>query len=321
MKISEKITEKIRNHSFIKEKQTDETSYNRKILSAELANWKIANAIDESDSFFITRLGSTECAVVNNYLEIQDFKKNSLVKNGINYLKGNRYFFNENLIKNLENASGVFNPNPELIEKFCNLYLDSISESNAIGTWFNEGESRIINSFAQNSELYPLKSLEPYYFENPWSEKLEGKKVLVVHPFIDSIKSQYLRREKLFSKNILPKFDLVTISAVQSIAGNQVEFDTWFHALDYMKNEISKTEFDVAIIGAGAYGLPLGSYIKSIGKKALHIGGATQILFGIKGKRWSSHPYISNLFNDYWVFPNINETPKDSDKVENGCYW
>ena len=102
-----------------------------------------------------------------------------------------------------------------------------------------------------------------------------------------------------------------------------------------MENEIDKIDFDIAIIGCGAYGLPLAAHVKRIGKQAVHMGGGTQLLFGILGKRWTEqysgsfhyrpgidisldyHP----LFNEYWVFPGQNEKPKGSDKVDNSCYW
>ena len=84
---------------------------------------------------------------------------------------------------------------------------------------------------------------------------------------------------------------------------------------------IDDVDFDIAIIGAGAYGLPLCSYVKLKGKKAIHMGGATQILFGIKGMRWDSHEYISKLYNENWIRANSEETPINSNKVEGGSYW
>ena len=66
-----------------------------------------------------------------------------------------------------------------------------------------------------------------------------------------------------------------------------------------MQKEIDKIDFDIAILGCGAYGYPLASYIKSIGKKAIHIGGATQLIFGIKGKRWEKASFINEK-----VFPS-----------------
>ena len=88
-----------------------------------------------------------------------------------------------------------------------------------------------------------------------------------------------------------------------------------------MKHRIAEKEFDVAIIGAGAYGFPLAAYVKSLGKQAIQMSGATQILFGIRGKRWDEHPLISKFYNDSWVRPLKSETPPEIKKVEGGSYW
>ena len=77
----------------------------------------------------------------------------------------------------------------------------------------------------------------------------------------------------------------------------------------------------MAIIGAGAYGLPLAAHVKRLGKKAVHLGGATQILFGIRGKRWDEMPFFQKLYNEHWVRPLPSEVPKDYQRVEGGCYW
>jgi hypothetical protein len=88
-----------------------------------------------------------------------------------------------------------------------------------------------------------------------------------------------------------------------------------------MCEEIAGRSFDIAIIGGGAYGLPLSSFVKKLGKKAIHIGGATQILFGIKGARWDNHQIISNFYNEHWTRPLSSETPQNYQLIENGCYW
>jgi glycerol-3-phosphate dehydrogenase len=82
-------------------------------------------------------------------------------------------------------------------------------------------------------------------------------------------------------------------------------------------------DFDVAIIGCGAYGMPLASKLKNAGKQAIHLGGATQLLFGIKGNRWENgYPTkIATFFNDAWVRASAEETPQNAYTVERGCYW
>ena len=50
-------------------------------------------------------------------------------------------------------------------------------------------------------------------------------------------------------------------------------------------------------------------------------GGATQILFGIRGKRWDADARISRLYNEWWVRPAPEERVAGADRVENACYW
>jgi len=80
------------------------------------------------------------------------------------------------------------------------------------------------------------------------SAALGGKKVLVVHPFKESIENQYANRTLIFpGTSILPEFaSLTCIQAVQSIAGENTEYETWFDALKYMQKQILDVDFDVA---------------------------------------------------------------------------
>jgi hypothetical protein len=209
-----------------------------------------------------------------------------------------------------------------MLDRFCVLFLDAIRHVDGMGIWHNPFEDMVLKKFCPKAELFPLSGIEPYYHKNPWSIILAGKKVLVIHPFEDSIKNQYSNRSKLFrNEEILPEFRLVTLKSVQSIAGNATKYENWFEALESMKTQMEKIDFDIAIIGAGAYGLPLAAYAKIMGKQAVHMGGATQILFGIKGKRWDDMEQISRLYNDYWIRPSDSEKPVNTHKVEDGCYW
>lgn len=68
---------------------------------------------------------------------------------------------------------------------------------------------------------------------------------------------------------------------MQTIADSRDErFSDWFEALEHMYSEAMKEDFDVAIIGCGAYGFPLAAKIKKAGKIGIHLGGAAQLLFG-----------------------------------------
>ena len=156
-------------------------------------------------------------------------------------------------------------------------------------------------------------------------------KVLVIHPFEEEIKAQYKNREKLFKNNLLPKFELKTINAVQSLGGDS-DFDNWFEALDWMKAKMDMIDYDICLIGAGAYGFPLAAHAKRTGKKSIHLGGSLQLLFGIIGKRWEDPNYgvrewqipkgsYSSLINENWIRPGNHLKPKNAQQVEGACYW
>lgn len=274
------------------------------VMSASAGNAVIEQIIQSGKPTMIARCGATEMRCIDEYLTQRTFS--------------------EKIKKEIQELSGVFPATDKLLEKFCEYYMECIEQADVLALWGVGAENKVVKTrCGKNTRYCKLEALEPYYFEHPWSEVLKGKKVLVVHPFVESIQRQYQQREKLFAdKNVLPTFDSLTcVKAVQSIAGEKTEFDTWFDALDFMEKQIVKVDFDVAIIGAGAYSLPLAAYVKKIGKISVQMSGSTQILFGIKGKRWDNIPEVSKYFNEYWIKPSDNETPKYSKKVEGGSYW
>ncbi|MBW8332453.1 MAG: hypothetical protein K0M40_10570 [Prolixibacteraceae bacterium] len=266
----------------------------------------------------IARFGSTELACLLNYKGVNDSKRSS-----IDYIKGKslKWWWDKGIIDQMQNWSGFFPPEIEKIEKFCQLMLNDIPQVDILGSWLLE-ENFFKNELSSTKQLV-LEDIEPFFSQNPWTKALEGKKVLVVHPFAETIEQQYKKRKWLFENNLLPEFELITIKAVQSIAGEKTEFADWFEALESMKNKIDAIEYDICIIGAGAYGFPLAAHVKRKGKKSIHLAGVTQLLFGIKGRRWENYivwPY-TNLYNENWVRPGENEKPKNAKVVEGACYW
>ena len=162
--------------------------------------------------------------------------------------------------------------------------------------------------------------------EEPWTAALKGKKVLVIHPQARIIEQQYRKRELLFpGTEILPEFELQVLKAVQTNAGETDErYHNWFEALEDMYEQAMKKEFDLAILGCGAYGFPLAAKMKQAGKQAVHMGGISQVLFGIHGKRWDedkNHRFLQQYDSDAWVRLADKDKPKNADAVEDGCYW
>jgi len=262
------------------------------------------NELTSSKPSMIARFGSTEIKAIM-YPALPFFVKP---------------FLRKRITRNMEILSGFFPSNPETISRFSKLMIEDMKFTDVLGSW--RTEEIFFRKYMKKAKFIPLRHLEPYFQKEPWTKALKDKNVLVIHPFNTSIEEQYSKRDKLFDESILPEFkSLQTIKAVQSIAGAKTKFETWFDALEYMKSEIDKKEFDIAIIGCGAYGFPLAAHVKRMGKKAFHLGGATQVLFGIKGKRWLEREDFKTIINEHFIFPMDEDKPKDAVKVEEGCYW
>lgn len=288
----------------------------------------IFNMLTDSKPCMIARYGATELACLRNY---------SGVRNGFpnlwKYIKGeaNDWVWNKWVTEKMSLWSGFFPCTPTNLTNFGELMIKDSKELDILGSWLPW--ERIMMDTWQNVKLVNLITLEPWTAHRPWSRALRNKNVLIIHPFAELITQQYKKRELLFeNKEILPEFNLLTIKAIQSLGGENSHFKDWFEALDYMKSEMDKLDYDICIIGCGAYGFPLAAHAKRRGKKAIHLGGALQLLFGIKGKRWQDPNYAINwnlpqnlyldmLSNPHWVSPGLQYRPKCSEKVENNCYW
>lgn len=297
------------------------------------SNDKIYNLLISGEPCMISRFGTTELNCINNYLCVKRGESHfwAGVKDYITDLTHTPWWNTDHFIQ-MNNLSGIFPPSKYTAERFSIISLDAATQIDILGC--HQYYEKFM-PLKEDVEKVQLEMLYPFFVERPWTRALKNKKVLVIHPFDSTIKSQYSIREKIFQNpDVLPDFELITLKAEQTIGGES-RFSSWFEALEYMQNEIAKIDFDVCILGCGAYGMPLAAFVKKLGKQAIHIGGGTQLLFGIKGKRWVEQynniwhyrPGIDidtnyrPLFNEYWVYPQSSEKPKTADKVEDGCYW
>lgn len=286
----------------------------------DYANACISGLIEGPSPCMVARLGANELACVVNYIGIKAPRTNARI---LSFVRSQSapWWWDQGILRQMRDIAGFFPLKLELVERFCELMLADIPQVDLLGSWLKEEAQ--FNNDLRSAKKVMLEDLEPFFAPRPWTWSLAGKRVVVVHPFAETIQRQYARRELLFDNNLLPAFHLRTVQAVQGVGGAKHGFTDWFEALEWMKHEIAKEDYDVCILGCGAYGFPLAAYVKRQGKKAIHLGGVTQLLFGIKGRRWENYivyPY-QNLYNEYWVRPASSETPPSVKVVEGGCYW
>lgn len=285
------------------------------------ANDLMFKRLQEGKPLMAAKFGTVELGVVEAF----EIREHVCIKDYFHdYMKGNVSLYNHSVLNALCSNAGFFPNDINLGNRYYHLMQEDMREIDILCSYIY-GEKYVDNYL--NCVRVDLDGFyAPFMWKNPWTGFLKGKKVLVVHPFVDSIRYQYENnRTKLFDNpEVLPKFEeLLTIKAVQTIADQKDErFETWFDALDYMKKEISKLDFDIALIGCGAYGMCLAAHVKRMGKQAVHLAGWTQMLFGVYGSRWKNdQPQYSKFINEYWIRPLDTEKPQGAEKVENGCYW
>lgn len=298
---------------------TKSSTYDRGITDPDKASELIYNLLTSGKPCMIARYGAFELTSVINYLGVKNAQHSCL-----KYITGNelQWWWNKRLMGFMQSNAGFFPSTEENLMKFGDIMVEDSKQLDILGSWLPE-EEILKKYFNLSYQRIFLKYLEPYWNNLSWTRYLEGKRVVVVHPFAESIKNQYDNyRDKIFENPmVLPNFtSLRVVKAVQSLGGNS-EFKDWFEALEYMKDKVDQEDYDVCLIGCGAYGFPLAAHVKRMGKQAIHLGGALQLLFGIRGNRWDNMDEYKPLINEYWTRPKGDEIPQAKDKVENGCYW
>jgi hypothetical protein len=294
----------------------------KKLMSTPKTNQIIYDAIVAGKPFWAGRFGGTEMNMIYQQLLYRMHPEKASVETAVNQLCM---------------LSGFFPNDLSLAEKFVDLMLQDCGQMDLLAEWRRYMEDYIYVQYQPDTMLTQLLHLEPWNMYQhprskvkPWSAALKGKKVLVVHPFEKSIREQYENNRKyIFERiynadDILPQFELKTLKAVQTLAGEEDDrFKTWFDALNWMTEQCRHLDFDVAIIGCGAYGFPLAAEVKRMGKIVIHLGGVTQILFGIIGSRWEEEysEFHRDVVNEYWIRPQAEERITNANAVESACYW
>lgn len=219
----------------------------------------------------------------------------------------------------LKLLAGYFPTTDEGIDRLADLYIKAIARIDIYAAWTPHDKLLLPRS----ARTCRLVDIEPFFSDARWTRALAGQRVTIVSPFKRTIDAQWKLRDKLFTVETMPDCDLCVVQAPQT----QCEADTagmdWFQNLARLNAMVADTRPDTVIIGAGAYGLPVGLAAVNAGASAVVMGGSTQLLFGIMGNRWSIHPKFQALENQYWTRPGVDERPPGFENFETagGAYW
>lgn len=226
--------------------------------------------------------------------------------------------------RRLYNNAGFFPIEKKAFLSWHALMTESIATTDFLCEWQTDPflriyETNLIQFLAPKSKSIPLEMLCRGVLPT-----LAPFRLLIISPFVKTMQKQLPRMNKINDPDEKLAIDWghlkKTLQFIRCPFQSHLEpspYASWEDGLEKLTKEVSLKDFDVALIGAGAWSFPLGSRIKKMGKSAIHMGGEMQLLFGIKGKRWAQ----TTVYNSNWVTADPDETPQNRNKVEDGCYW
>lgn len=279
--------------------------------------------LNESNKFIINLLQKNEPFIISRMSD-------NVSKLTVLYLNGILSSKHSQIISNAELYDGIYNIT-KTVPTYAKIYDNCLKNSVGLAcfpTLCNQCQDYFINKYYL-PKLYN-RILEPFYciLEDikPWSHYLLGKKVLIINPFVESMKQQLENNFTMFKDNalFLEEQEFIFYKSFQCLAGNKPH-SNWFETYIQMCKDIKNLDFDIALLGCGGYGLPLCNFIKSkLNKSAIYVGGGLQLLFGVMGQRWVNFPMWTKIIKDNnckFIRPSGDEMTNNKEIVEGGCYW
>jgi len=294
--------------------------YNIQEENNELRSY-LEDKIKNNTNFILPRISGIE----NNFAYLGVcIANNKLTKEEYNYIN--------NVIKSMKNNAGIKLTSIKSILKYSELYLDAFKLCDAYFDWDKTGNyiqhialshDFITTNFNKN-KFWAL-SLDIFYniHNNPWTQALNGKRLLIISPFIESMKSKLNILPEVYGVDLFPNCEFIFLKPPQTHAAMpSEEFDI---ELERFIEEIKKIkdDFDIALCSCGGYANLVCAEIFKMNKSAIYVGGVLQMFFGIYGNRWlTEKPEILRIYmNKHWSRPSENEKPEGHTNIEKGCYW
>jgi hypothetical protein len=229
---------------------------------------------------------------------------------------------------------GVFPISRDTILEFSALHAEAVRSLDFLGLVEGRLEADLLNFLDYRGPTLSIFDLEPDRSVPDKSAacylpELKDKRVLIISSAADLIRSR--ANEETFTatwaKTGKPWFNPEQVISLQFPytydIDTQRHFGSSIHLLEWIVDRIDPDTFDIALIAGASLGIPLAAAIKDMDRSALALGGALQVLFGVKGKRWRDDPeWVKNYFTDAWVDIPEDQVPRmPAGYCEDGAYW
>lgn len=277
---------------------------------AKLLRTKIKHAIENKIGFMVGKIGGVEYTQLNGILADKDYR----------------------VSQKLLNNAGVFPLKKSVILKWAETFHKALQHLDIVSVWSGHqiNDLKLLKPMYQeltNKGTKTITGVAPFwswYWTTPYTKYFENKTVLVISPYDNIIEQYYTKRTCIFpfNQDIHPPYEIKAIVSKlpPPVDKKPTQKDaTWLTVLEDMLGQMDNTTYDVLIVGAGAYSLPLAAHAKLKGKVGIHLGGNIGTFLGIKGGRFDHKiEYTSLFYNDCW---SRVPKPPGAKLVEDSAYW
>ena len=233
-------------------------------------------------------------------------------------------------------SSGVFPLKPDFYDRFAAFHAGHTAQLDCLGVTRDliTLEDAVLDHYRFPAKLVHFLDQEPDRSvptrpDLCYLPSFEGLRVLLICPFASLLKTRATQEtfEAVWSRTGKRWFYPASVDAIDVPYGflraTQARFPTVIDLHAHLADEMSRREFDVALIAASGLGIPLASTAKSLGKIGISLGGHLQVLFGVAGQRWRDQPeWRDRYFTDAWIDMPPEYRPEGGDDVcDQGAYW
>lgn len=272
------------------------------------------------------RLGFTESTLLflwfldNKNINIDNNLYINEKKSGINWLYSTSGFYDKTI------SGSYFNYNFEEVikSKTYNNYFERLfnflknNNNFELQLYFHNTNDKLL---PYKEEFLNIVKNNKYPAKTDIHTFMKGKNILIINNLGSLMKKQF---ESGNIHKINPNFpnDVKSIQYFEngySFINNGPD-SCILETSEKLCNEISKFEFDAAIISSGAYSYLFSEFIlNNLKKQVFVIGGDLPVFFGIKTKRATM--FCPQLINEYFIEVPPEMKPLNYEKIEGGAYW
>ena len=165
-------------------------------LRGEAFQAYLQERIQSRKPLLLTRYG---CGVLCGAI---DYTNQPTAKNIVRYLtwQTNCLGWREMTGRNLSVGDGFYPIDKQNLTRFGRLINDIIPDIDILASIMQQ-ETYFDNAYSPTIQKCTFEDIEPWRWKNPWTKALQGLRVLVVHPFVNTIQRQYDAYLSAYARN------------------------------------------------------------------------------------------------------------------------